>query len=113
MKAAIHAQRKVFTVGMHHQRVAFAGPSDNVCPIIKGLDGNGMPRSCDAWSTLKTPPLAKPKDEPRSLKSNEIEAGVRGKNKKTQFPAAAAVAPQGGGALVVVRWFGGGWRWPM
>ena len=29
---------KVLTVAMHHQRGAFASPSNNVGPIIKGLD---------------------------------------------------------------------------
>jgi len=38
---------KVFTVEMHHQRVDFAGPGDNVGLNIKGLDKNNMPRSGD------------------------------------------------------------------
>merc|ERR1711981_305686 len=38
---------KVFTVEMHHQRVDFASPGDNVVLNIKGLDKNNMPRSGD------------------------------------------------------------------
>merc|ERR1712032_1613083 len=38
---------KVFTVEMHHQRVDFANPGDNVGLNIKGLDKNNMPRSGD------------------------------------------------------------------
>ena len=34
---------KVFTVEMHHQRVDFANPGDNVGLNIKGLDKNNMP----------------------------------------------------------------------
>jgi elongation factor 1-alpha len=38
---------KVFTVEMHHQRVDFANPGDNVGLNIKGLDKNNMPRGGD------------------------------------------------------------------
>jgi elongation factor 1-alpha len=38
---------KVFTVEMHHQRVDFANPGDNVGLNIKGLDKNNMPRVGD------------------------------------------------------------------
>ena len=41
-------QCQVFTVEMHHQRVDFANPGDNVGLNIKGLDKNNMPRSGDA-----------------------------------------------------------------
>ena len=41
-------QPQVFTVEMHHQRVDFANPGDNVGLNIKGLDKNNMPRSGDA-----------------------------------------------------------------
>ena len=34
-------------VEMHHQRVDFANPGDNVGLNIKGLDKNNMPRSGD------------------------------------------------------------------
>merc|ERR1712010_259555 len=38
---------KVFTVEMHHSRVDFANPGDNVGLNIKGLDKNNMPRGGD------------------------------------------------------------------
>merc|ERR1712061_422047 len=38
---------KVFTVEMHHSRVDFANPGDNVGLNIKGLDKQNMPRSGD------------------------------------------------------------------
>ena len=38
---------KVFTVEMHHSRVDFANPGDNVGLNIKGLDKNNMPRVGD------------------------------------------------------------------
>jgi len=38
---------KVFTVEMHHQRVDFANPGDNVGLNIKGLDKNNMPHTGD------------------------------------------------------------------
>jgi len=49
---------KVFTVEMHHKRVEFAGPGDNVGMNIKGLDKGNMPRGGDVMimksdSTLK------------------------------------------------------------
>merc|ERR1712054_559731 len=34
-------------MGMHHQRVDFANPGDNVGLNIKGLDKNNMPRGGD------------------------------------------------------------------
>lgn len=49
---------QVFTVEMHHKRVEFAGPGDNVGMNIKGLDKGNMPRGGDVMimksdSTLK------------------------------------------------------------
>jgi len=49
---------KVFTVEMHHKRVDFAQPGDNVGMNIKGLDKQNMPRTGDvmiykADATLK------------------------------------------------------------
>merc|ERR1711966_267041 len=38
---------KVFTVEMHHSRVDFANPGDNVGLNIKGLDKNNMPHLQD------------------------------------------------------------------
>merc|ERR1719502_1549142 len=38
---------KVFTVEMHHKRVDFASPGDNVGMNIKGLDKQNMPRTGD------------------------------------------------------------------
>jgi elongation factor 1-alpha len=38
---------KVFSVEMHHKRVDFAGPGDNVGMNIKGLDKTNMPHSGD------------------------------------------------------------------
>merc|ERR1712190_276378 len=49
---------KVFTVEMHHTRVEFASPGDNVGMNIKGLDKGNMPRTgdvmvCKSDTTLK------------------------------------------------------------
>mmetsp|Transcript_33453 Transcript_33453/g.79349 ORF Transcript_33453/g.79349 Transcript_33453/m.79349 type:complete len:464 (-) Transcript_33453:63-1454(-) len=38
---------KVFSVEMHHKRVEYANPGDNVGMNIKGLEKNNMPRSGD------------------------------------------------------------------
>merc|ERR1712146_797441 len=58
---------KVFTVEMHHQRVDFAGPGDNVGLNIKGLDKNNMPRSGDVMVYKKARPLGRQRNStPRS-----------------------------------------------
>merc|ERR1711901_7131 len=46
---------KVFTVEMHHQRVDFANPGDNVGLNIKGLDKNNSPVVEMRWSTRRIP----------------------------------------------------------
>merc|ERR1712060_228618 len=69
---------KVFTVEMHHSRVDFANPGDNVGLNIKGLDKNNMPRSGDVMvykkdNTLgQTTEFAAQMEVPHSLKSNEM-----------------------------------------
>merc|ERR1712037_339963 len=53
---------KVFTVEMHHQRVDFASPGDNVGLNIKGLDKNNMPRSGDVMVYKKDTTLGQTKE---------------------------------------------------
>merc|ERR1711907_585506 len=53
---------KVFTVEMHHQRVDFAQPGDNVGLNIKGLDKNNMPRSGDVMVYKKDTTLGQTKE---------------------------------------------------
>merc|ERR1712013_931644 len=53
---------KVFTVEMHHSRVDFANPGDNVGLNIKGLDKNNMPRSGDVMVYKKDTTLGRPKN---------------------------------------------------
>ena len=50
---------KVFTVEMHHKRVDFAAPGDNVGLNIKGLDKGNMPRTGDVM-ILKSDSSVKP-----------------------------------------------------
>merc|ERR1739848_569037 len=49
---------KVFTVEMHHTRVDFANPGDNVGLNIKGLDKGNMPRTGDVMVYKKDTSLA-------------------------------------------------------
>merc|ERR1719495_2260003 len=53
---------KVFTVEMHHQRVDFANPGDNVGLNIKGLDKQNMPRSGDVMVYKKDTTLGQTKE---------------------------------------------------
>merc|ERR1711893_240077 len=53
---------KVFTVEMHHQRVDFANPGDNVGLNIKGLDKNNMPRSGDVMVYKKDQTLGQTRE---------------------------------------------------
>jgi len=45
--AGVPCEGKVFTVEMHHKRVEFASPGDNVGMNIKGLKANNMPHTGD------------------------------------------------------------------
>merc|ERR1712137_453315 len=49
---------KVFTVEMHHTRVEFASPGDNVGLNIKGLDKGNMPRTGDVMVYKKDTSLS-------------------------------------------------------
>merc|ERR1712017_57598 len=70
---------KVFTVEMHHQRVDFAGPGDNVGLNIKGLDKNNMPRSGDVMVYKKDTTLGQTKEFDAQIQvldiPNEIKVG--------------------------------------
>jgi elongation factor 1-alpha len=48
---------KVFCVEMHHSRVDFANPGDNVGLNIQGLDKQHLPRSGDVMAYKKDPTL--------------------------------------------------------
>merc|ERR1712146_820188 len=70
---------KVFTVEMHHSRVEFANPGDNVGLNIKGLDKNNMPRSGDVMVYKKDTTLGQTKEFDAQILvldiPNEIKVG--------------------------------------
>merc|ERR1711871_219458 len=70
---------KVFTVEMHHQRVDFAQPGDNVGLNIKGLDKNNMPRSGDVMVHKKDTTLGQTREFAAQIQvldiPNEIKVG--------------------------------------
>jgi len=70
---------KVFTVEMHHQRVDFAQPGDNVGLNIKGLDKNNMPRSGDVMVYKKDTTLGQTREFAAQIQvldiPNEIKVG--------------------------------------
>merc|ERR1712007_46601 len=70
---------KVFTVEMHHQRVDFANPGDNVGLNIKGLDKNNMPRSGDVMVYKKDTTLGQTREFDAQIQvldiPNEIKVG--------------------------------------
>merc|ERR1712194_481669 len=70
---------KVFTVEMHHSRVDFANPGDNVGLNIKGLDKNNMPRSGDVMVYKKDTTLGQTKEFDAQIQvlniPNEIKVG--------------------------------------
>merc|ERR1712179_581195 len=70
---------KVFTVEMHHTRVDFASPGDNVGLNIKGLDKNNMPRSVDVMVYKKDTTLGQTAEFDAQIQvldiPNEIKMG--------------------------------------
>merc|ERR1719503_36891 len=70
---------KVFTVEMHHTRVDFANPGDNVGMNIKGLDKNNMPRSGDVMVYKSDTSLGQTKEFDAQIQvldiPNEIKVG--------------------------------------
>merc|ERR1719277_2526617 len=70
---------KVFTVEMHHSRVDFANPGDNVGLNIKGLDKNNMPRSGDVMVYKKDTTLGQTREFDAQIQvldiPNEIKCG--------------------------------------
>merc|ERR1712160_78543 len=70
---------KVFTVEMHHSRVDFANPGDNVGLNIKGLDKQNMPRSGDVMVYKKDTTLGQTKEFNAQIQvldiPNEIKCG--------------------------------------
>jgi len=70
---------KVFTVEMHHSRVDFANPGDNVGMNMKGLDKNNMPRSGDVMVYKKDTTLGQCKEFAAQIQvldiPNEIKVG--------------------------------------
>merc|ERR1711881_452097 len=70
---------KVFTVEMHHQRVDFANPGDNVGLNIKGLDKNNMPHGGDVMVYKKDTTLGQTKEFAAQIQvldiPNEIKCG--------------------------------------
>ena len=73
--------RKVFTVEMHHQRVDFARPGDNVGIDIKSLDKNGMSRSGDDMVYMKGTTLGQTREFDAQIQvlviPNEIKLAIR------------------------------------
>merc|ERR1719454_1721139 len=70
---------KVFTVEMHHSRVDFANPGDNVGLNIKGLDKNNMPRGGDVMVYKKDTTLRETREFSAQIQvldiPNEIKVG--------------------------------------
>merc|ERR1712205_236813 len=70
---------KVFTVEMHHSRVDFANPGDNVGLNIKGLDKNNMPHGGDVMVYKKDTTLGQTKEFAAQIQvldiPNEIKQG--------------------------------------
>jgi len=70
---------KVFSIEMHHSRVDFAQPGDNVGLNIKGLDKNNMPRSGDVMVYKKDTTLGQTKEFSAQIQvldiPNEIKVG--------------------------------------
>merc|ERR1712078_386467 len=70
---------KVFTVEMHHSRVDFANPGDNVGLNIKGLDKNNMPHGGDVMVYKKDTTLGQTKEFSAQIQvldiPNEIKTG--------------------------------------
>merc|ERR1712194_273312 len=70
---------KVFTVEMHHMRVDFANPGDNVGLNIKGLDKHNMPRSGDVMVYKKDTTLGQTREFDAQIQvlaiPNEIKTG--------------------------------------
>merc|ERR1712063_197885 len=70
---------KVFTVEMHHSRVDFANPGDNVGLNIKGLDKINMPRSGDVMVYKKDTTLGQTREFDAQIQvldiPNEIKKG--------------------------------------
>merc|ERR1711966_568943 len=70
---------KVFTVEMHHSRVDFANPGDNVGLNIKGLDKQNMPRSGDVMVYKKDTTLGQTREFDAQIQvldiPNEIKTG--------------------------------------
>merc|ERR1712194_595495 len=70
---------KGFTVEMHHMRVDFANPGDNVGLNIKGLDKQNMPRSGDVMVYKKDTTLGQTREFDAQIQvldiPNEIKTG--------------------------------------
>merc|ERR1712085_45315 len=70
---------KVFTAEMHHMRVDFANPGDNVGLNIKGLDKQNMPRSGDVMVYKKDTTLGQTREFDAQIQvldiPNEIKTG--------------------------------------
>merc|ERR1711941_83997 len=90
---------KVFTVEMHHQRVDFANPGDNVGLNIKGLDKNNMPRSGDVMVYKKDTTLGQTKEFNAQIQvldiPNEIKTGYSlfeiQRDGRVRIPTSAAI----------------------
>jgi len=68
---------KVFTVEMHHKRVDFAGPGDNVGMNIKGLEKTNFPKTGDVM-ILKSDSTLKPvKDFTAQIQTLDIPGEVK------------------------------------
>merc|ERR1712014_158016 len=81
---------KVFTVEMHHTRVDFANPGDNVGLNIKGLDKNNMPRGGDVMVYKKDTTLGETKESGRwARKLVARKWKTRTPSNRTRWPNAA------------------------
>merc|ERR1712196_716366 len=64
-------------MGMHHQRVDFANPGDNVGLNIKGLDKNNMPRGGDVMVYKKDTTLGQTKEFDAQIQVLDIPGEIK------------------------------------
>ena len=68
---------KVFTVEMHHQRVDFANPGDNVGLNFKGLDKQNMPRTGDVMVYKKDTTLGQTREVDAQIQVLDIPNDIK------------------------------------
>ena len=62
---------------MHHQRVVFASPGDNVGLVIKGLDMKNVPRSGDVVVYVKDTTLGQTREVDAQTRVLDIPSEIK------------------------------------